>query len=374
MGTANKSSLALAKTDGTIIEAYLDAPALTIAVNPNIRNDLLASISKIAARVHLNMRSLIERLCGVCIAMSGVYTSRDRIDLLNIMDQIGLVGDFHRVACEDANAHLAANFLDFGGVVIASTGSNVFIKSRDVDEPLRVDGWGSDIGDDGSGYDLGRKCLRALFKAKDKRYPRSEYVESMILQHAGVSSIDGLIEWFYRSRRTSHWRSDLADLAIPLREAAECKESDPWAYRLMANGANALYHAFETAIYRINMDNEAFSESIKKSLIKTSPIPIILEGGLFENSIIYQRRFLNGIFALNNSEITWQPTAPEYRPVVGAVALAIHGHPFLKQKQLDFYDNLKNSAKLYVGDGHNSLWIKSHPLKEISYAWDRYSK
>lgn len=363
VGAANKSSAALAREDGTIITSILDAPPLLIAVNIDVRNNLEKTVIRVAELAGLAMYSLAKKLRGVCVAMSGVYTHRDRLALMNLMDQIGLVGDFHRVVSEDANAHLAANFLDTGGVVIASTGSNVFIGARGMQEALRVDGWGSDIGDDGGGYDLGRKCLRALFKAEDGRYPGSNILKDLVLKHTGVSTLDALIEWFYRSRSTVRWRSDIADLAIPLIEAAEDNNLDPLAYWLVSEGANDLFNAFETANRRIQHEKGAVEDQRRNALRAFQPVPLILEGGLFENSSIYRRRFLNGIHALNPCLVRWRPVTPAYRPVVGALALAISARPFLTEEQPASFDTLRMSAE------DKDLSIKSHPLKEISDAW-----
>ena len=186
-----------------------------------------------------------------------------------------------------------------------------------------------------------------------------------VLKHTGVSSLDGLIEWFYRSRKTANWRSNLADLAKPLREAAEDIDPDPWAYRLISKGANDLFYAFETANKRIQCEQGEEAEKRRQKLIETQPVPLILEGGLFESSSIYIRRFLNGIYRLSPSQIHWKPIAPDFKPVVGALALAICGKPFLPEEQLDIFDNLRKSAKEIVLPGGKLLWFKSHLLKEV---------
>jgi N-acetylglucosamine kinase-like BadF-type ATPase len=356
VGAANKSSMALANEDGAIIKV-ISGPPLSMAVNWNIREDLLLSISEIINGIEPSMHSLADKLLGICIAMSGVYTHQDRLDLVSLMDQIGLAGDFPRIPCEDANAHLAANFLDAGGIVIAGTGSNVFIKARGLDEVLRIDGWGSDIGDDGSGYDLGRKCFRAIFKSEDGRYPGSSQLKERILTHTGVSNLDALIEWFYQSRRTARWRSDLADLAKPLIVAAESANPDTLAYRLVASGANELFCTFATANRRIVNDVGDIAKNRRSCLHNMQPIPLILEGGIFENSYIYRRRFLDGIYTLDPYNINWKVVPPLYKPVVGALAMAMCGQSFLPQEKLDLFEQLQKSAE------SNSLVIHNHPIR-----------
>ncbi len=361
---ANNSSAALAREDGEVVTWFLDGGPLTIEVNPDVRNGLEKTIARIANEVGLSVYSLIGKLRSVCIAMSGVCTARDRLQLTTLMDQVGLVGDFRPIPCEDANAHLAANFLDTGGVVIASTGSNVFIRARGTQEPLRIDGWGSAIGDDGGGYDLGRKCLRALFKAEDGRLPGSDILKELVLKHTGVTNMPALIDWFYRSLRTDEWRKALAGLTIPLVKAAEEKWLDPLAYKIVSEGANALFYAFETANRRLQNERGTVEDQRREALRASEPVSLILEGGIFENSSIYRRRFLNGIHSLDPGFLRWRPAAPAYRPVVGALALAIAGAPFLPEAPQASLEALRKSAK-----EKDDLSIRSHPLKEISDAW-----
>ena len=362
VATANKSSAALAREDGSIAAVLMDAPPLSMVVNRHIREDLAATLARLAQRANMPAYDLPKNLKGVCIAASGVYADSHRFALRKLLDQIGLVGTFTPVLCEDANSHLAANFLCAGGVVIASTGANVLIQDGSTQEPLRVDGWGSDIGDDGSGYDLGRRCMRAFFKAKDGRFPESKILSKLLLEYTGTSTSDSIIDWFYRSRLTVRWRSDLANLTEPLVIAAE-HYLDPLAYRLVSDGANDLFYTFETANRHILEDEGELAEQRRCRLKTLQPVPLILEGGIFENSQIYRRRFLNGIHSLDPSFIRWRPTAPLYRPVVGALALGIAGTPLLPDPQPPILKALRRSAE------EQDLLVKSHPLEEISNAW-----
>lgn len=74
-------------------------------------------------------------------------------------------------------AHEAALGGAPGIVLIGGTGAVAYARTPSGEE-LRSDGWGWLLGDDGSGYAIGRDALRAAFAAHDGRAP------STALQHA----------------------------------------------------------------------------------------------------------------------------------------------------------------------------------------------
>lgn len=79
--------------------------------------------------------------------------------------------------CEDGVlAHAAA----LGGVgVVASIGTGVIVMGLDAESTLhRVDGWGPDLGDRGSAFELGRLGLAAAFEARDQVGPATQLGEA----------------------------------------------------------------------------------------------------------------------------------------------------------------------------------------------------
>ena len=318
IGAAKTSRAALANEDGNIIKVIL-GPPMTIRVNKNIKNYLKITFEQLCLQSGINYDILLDKLKSACIAMSGVYFKSDNYALRQILNQLGPWDKFKVITCEDVNAHLAANFISIGGVIVASTGSNVFLGSSGTEEPIRVDGWGSDIGDDGSGYYLGRKCLRTLFKGLDGRLERSKILEKYVLEHLGLSRIEDLVQWFYGTRRTVNWRSDLADLTVPLVKAAEMEE-----YRLsveiVKEGASALSKSMRVAFKKAEIIKEKFS---------IDPCPVILEGGIFEHSRIYRSHFQSKINELSSGLIKWKATKPKYLPIVGALALAVSENKYI---------------------------------------------
>ncbi|HET6871837.1 MAG TPA: BadF/BadG/BcrA/BcrD ATPase family protein [Sporolactobacillaceae bacterium] len=84
-----------------------------------------------------------------------------------------------------------------GLVLIAGTGSVVF-GMTDSGEELRVGGWGHLIGDEGSGYDLGRMAAVAVMKAFDGRGPET-FLTPLLLTHFNVEKEADLIPAIYKN-------------------------------------------------------------------------------------------------------------------------------------------------------------------------------
>jgi N-acetylglucosamine kinase-like BadF-type ATPase len=102
--------------------------------------------------------------------MSGVFQRNDETSVLTLLRDIDLLGQCPPVICEDVWATLATASLDAGAVVMASTGSNVFLRDR-MQRYVRIGGWGSELGDLGSGYHIGKMAIRAILDLKQANPP-----------------------------------------------------------------------------------------------------------------------------------------------------------------------------------------------------------
>jgi N-acetylglucosamine kinase-like BadF-type ATPase len=77
------------------------------------------------------------------------------------------------IICNDTRIGLAAESDSKNGIIIiCGTGSNCFGINEEGKE-AKVNGWYYILGDEGSGYEVGLKALKALMKAYDgrKKYP-----------------------------------------------------------------------------------------------------------------------------------------------------------------------------------------------------------
>lgn len=153
------------------------------------------------ARAVANIRAAIEGAVAAAgggaqpaaawIGLAGVDRPEDWDLLLPHLDPLAGVVRLSN------DAELALTALDqaLGVAVIAGTGS--IALGRDASGTLvRAGGWGHVIGDEGSGWDMGRLALQAVARATDGRGPGTSLVAAVV-GHWDLSSPDGIYGVLY---------------------------------------------------------------------------------------------------------------------------------------------------------------------------------
>jgi glucosamine kinase len=151
-------------------------------------------------------------------------------------------------------------FPDESGIVlIAGTGSIALGRDRN-GTSARAGGWGYLIGDEGSGYDLGRRGIRAAAKAADGRGLQTSLLPAM-LAHWGLEYPMQIIDEIYRERDNAI----IAGCAGLVFDAASAW--DPVASRLVQNGAAELASAVGAVEQALDFGNDAVSIALAGSLL-----------------------------------------------------------------------------------------------------------
>ncbi len=101
-----------------------------------------------------------------------------------------------------------------GILLVSGTGSVCYGKTAD-GEQARAGGWGHLIGDEGSGYAIGRDILAAAARAMDGWEPE-QGMAALLEERAGIGSREALTAHVYHSR---HSKADIAAFAPLLGEA-----------------------------------------------------------------------------------------------------------------------------------------------------------
>jgi N-acetylglucosamine kinase-like BadF-type ATPase len=149
-----------------------------------------------------------------------------------------------------------------GVVMIAGTGSIVMGKNA-AGEIACVGGWGRVLGDEGSGYWLGREAVRALTRYYDGRNGSSVLAE-MFGREFGLDSRERIVAAVYQER------FDFAALASAVLRAAEMNDSD--AMHILTRGASELVEQVRAVV-------ERFSDAARIALV----------GSLIEKENVYSR-------------------------------------------------------------------------------------
>ena len=168
------------------------------AVNPQ-RDGVDESARILAALVQetIQPHRPIGRLT-ICAGVAGAGRPDEQEALANRLRQaLAATADVVRVeVVHDASIALDAAFgAESGLVIIAGTGSVVFARAED-GTTRRVGGWGSLLGDPGSGYAVGRAGLRAVLAAFDGG--KDTEIRARVDEQYGIDERETLIREVYR--------------------------------------------------------------------------------------------------------------------------------------------------------------------------------
>ncbi|HZR27008.1 MAG TPA: BadF/BadG/BcrA/BcrD ATPase family protein [Vicinamibacterales bacterium] len=200
---------------------------------------------------------------AVCLGIAGVDREDEMRTVRAIMRRIG-----HKsrvLVVNDALIALVAGARDAPGIVInAGTGSIVYGRNA-AGEAARAGGWGHMIGDEGSGYWIGREALAAVMRAGDGRGPMTQ-LTSHILTHFNVSDVSHLPRIVYDREQP---RMSVAALGPIVQEVAS--QGDAVAARILERAAEELVLAAGSVASRLEMRGDTFAFYLAGGVFQVVP-------------------------------------------------------------------------------------------------------
>jgi N-acetylglucosamine kinase-like BadF-type ATPase len=199
------------------------------------------------------------RPSAICLGIAGVDRPEDARVVRDIMKRIGYKAKV--LVVNDALVALEAGAPDQPGVVvIAGTGSIAYGRNER-NQAARAGGWGYMLGDEGSGYWIGRAALRAVLREADRRGPATQ-LTGLLLTYYGVARAQDLIHQVYHGTLRP---AAIASLAQCVQTAFT--DGDPVAIGILRGSADQL---------------ESSALSVARRLeIVGSEFPFVLSGGIF---------------------------------------------------------------------------------------------
>jgi N-acetylglucosamine kinase len=246
------------------------------------------------------------RPAAICLGIAGVDRGDDARMVRAVMRRIS-PGSRVLVVNDALIALVAAAGSAPGIVVIAGTGSIAYGRNP-AGAAARAGGWGAVMGDEGSGYWIGRHALSAVARAADGRGPRTRLADD-ILAHFGVADAAGLVHVVHRGAQPGvhageEGHARIATLA-PIVERARHLD-DAVAADILDRAAGELAAAAASVASRLGMRGETFR--------------FVLSGGVF-------RVVPSLVSALERRLMEVAPRAQvavlAVEPALGAVALAL---------------------------------------------------
>ena len=242
---------------------------------------------------------------AMCLGLAGVDREGDSQVIAGIMRRLGFRE--HTLIVNDALIALVAGVplapgrgtVSQGVVLISGTGSIAYGVNHE-GFAARAGGWGTSLGDEGSGYWIGRRALKAVARATDGRGPRTRLTE-LVLAHFSLSRPEQLVAEIYDH---AQGKRAIASLGHTVEQARA--EGDAVATEIMRKATDELTLAAASVIARLDMRGEQF--------------PILLSGGMITSA-----QWLAGEVTARLAEVAPRglvtPLAGE--PAMGAVRLAL---------------------------------------------------
>lgn len=208
---------------------------------------------------HVSLRS-------AWLGLAGLDSSADHDKLL---PHLRTLADRVRLS-NDAELPLTALPNTVGVALIAGTGS-IALGHNAQGETIRTGGWGHLIGDEGSGYDIGRQALQAAVRAADGRGEPTALLER-ILHHWQLKDASAILGEVYPGGD----KAKIARLSSYVFQTAH--DGDSVARTIVQQAAQELAHAVTTVSNMLGLSEQ--------------PLPLALAGGLLLNETDYRAQVL----------------------------------------------------------------------------------
>ena len=288
----SKTRALLANRDGAVI-ASASGPGANLRTHGELRVEKV-----LHALVERTEADAGVKADAIAIGIAGADRADDQEVLRAILKRIGFRARV--VVTNDARvAFVAGSVRRVGLALVCGTGSIAWGRNA-AGDIARAGGWGWHVGDEGSGFWIGERAIRAALRASDGRGPQTS-LAAALLEHFGLERIDQLVRRVYDAE---YPRNDVALFAVRVASAASA--GDPVAASILADAAAELALAAETVISRLALGSSA------------GGYDVVLSGGTFR---ALPRLAQDVTSALSKPGASILPL--EVEPAVGAVRLAL---------------------------------------------------
>lgn len=239
-------------------------------------------------------------------------------------DALGAAGLAHAVRStvpDTMGCWASTDSLGPAAAIIAGTGSVAVAADRERRIWRRFGGWDFVLGDEGSGYALGRRALQETLLVHEGRSEASALAEA-VMQHWGGTDVEGLPDDVHYPTIDKAWIASFAPIVTDLAAAGDLR-----ALEIIDDEVTVLAEAALAAVAVLRGDERSG---------RTDAVPVGLFGGIAKDPVFQDRfRALMG----ERSDVPLRFVIPEHSALVGAAALAmIDRDPQLRAEALDRLD------------------------------------
>lgn len=280
---------AVAVAEDAIIVGRADGPGA--AVRPGRALVSASTITEVVRRA----LSSAGRLTGdvLLVGAAGAGREPERDELRKALRSENVAASV--VVTTDIEIALAAAFGEGPGIVVSAGTGSVAVGRDQIGKRHRIGGYGWQMGDEGSGYAIGRASLGAVSRAMDGRSPNTA-LSDRLLQATRSVDFDALVRW-------AAGASPAEVAALAPHVLAVAAEGDPLAQGIADYAARELSQLAICLIPKMDI---------------TPPVRVAITGGLLSPDQPLRRALL----AKLAEEAVFQPTDAPVDSVAGALLLA----------------------------------------------------
>jgi len=235
------------------------------------------------------------RLTGdvLVVGAAGAGRAPEREELRTAIRNENIVGNV--MVTTDIEIALAAAFEQGPGIVVSAGTGSVAVGRDRSGKRHRIGGYGWQMGDEGSGYAIGRASLGAVSRAADGRSPPTA-LSQRLLQATRSADLDALVRW-------AAGASPAEVAALAPHVLAVAAEGDPLAQGIADYAARELSQLAICLLPKMDL---------------TPPVRVAITGGLLSPDQPLRRALL----AKLREESALKPTEAPVDAVAGALILA----------------------------------------------------
>jgi N-acetylglucosamine kinase-like BadF-type ATPase len=212
-------------------------------------------------------------------ALAGIDTKKDKIIVNDIVQKAisSLPIEVSHMVIENdcLAALLGVTPKNPGALLISGTGSIVYAHNGK-GKIVRVGGWGHRVGDEGSGYWIGKEAIRSVLKMYDGR-EKNTILAQLLLQHFQFNSLEDLYNWVY----SEHYSvDDVAALTMVVEQGLN--QGDEVSQKILDQASYELEKLLLVAISHVIEETD-------------NNFSLILQGGVLQNNSYIRNKILKSL-------------------------------------------------------------------------------
>lgn len=259
-----------------------------------------------------------QKIDHIFLGLAGAGRESDRKEIKALFEDTEFQGKV--TVDSDAIVALSGAFGTAPGIIIISGTGAICFGKNDEGKVERSGGWGYLLGDEGSGYYIGRKAIMAALKHFDGRGEKTD-LRPALEKHFNLQSIELIIPQIYQNKID---RIGIAKLAPIVFDYAN--KGDTVSEEIIRQTGRELGKLAKAVAEKLNFSNEE--------------IRVALIGSIFK-----QKEMLMNDISKELYEISWnvEISDPLFNPEFGAALMALQKSGVEINEQL--LDNLENSIQ-----------------------------